>query len=140
MYYYVKESLINIFNNLNNSLIIPHVYRLLNNPDKEKLLTVENFYKIILSDANDNSYQQIKDDLQKINNWRNLDYRFKFLRLRGFRAIGTPNDRDNSYYGLNFCLPNDNTPATSILLGHNGCGKTSLYCSMEKKFSAKALS
>jgi hypothetical protein len=54
------------------------------------------------------------------------DYRFKRLLVNGVRKF--PFNR-NCFYGLDFMV--DEAPASSIYLGANGVGKSSLYVAME---------
>lgn len=61
------------------------------------------------------------------------DYRFRYLKLKDFRGITSgPND---AYLGLDFRDPKSGQIASMIILGQNGCGKTSLYNAMELTFT-----
>lgn len=67
------------------------------------------------------------------DNWCNRDLRISHLRVKGFRSV--PSDE---FYGIKFICSSDQidlcdsvTPASLILLGVNGSGKTSLYSALE---------
>ena len=61
------------------------------------------------------------------------DFRFKYLKLKYFRGILS--GPDDGYLGIDFRGPNPNQMPSMIMLGHNGCGKTSLYNAMEYLFT-----
>jgi hypothetical protein len=62
---------------------------------------------------------------QKITGCMN-DYRFKRLMIQGARKFPSS---QNDYYGLVFTNADD--PVSSVFLGSNGVGKSSLYASLE---------
>lgn len=56
------------------------------------------------------------------------DYRFRNLQMRNFRKF--PHDEKRNYpYGIDFLM--EDGPASLILVGSNGTGKTSLFSAME---------
>lgn len=56
------------------------------------------------------------------------DYRFRNLQMRNFRKF--PHDEKRNYpYGIDFLM--EKGPASLILVGSNGTGKTSLFSAME---------
>jgi hypothetical protein len=58
------------------------------------------------------------------------DYRFKRLMVNGVRKIPYA---ENQYYGLNFTTESaPDEPVSSVYVGSNGVGKSSLYAAMER--------
>ena len=65
--------------------------------------------------------------------WTELDLRLNSLSVSGFRGF-PPVKQDELGYGLAFSMPDTNNrriPCSTILLGSNGSGKTSLYSAIE---------
>lgn len=65
---------------------------------------------------------------------RKQDYRFRYLGIKEFRKF--PSSIDGNHFGVSFCC-NDNNHVTqsTLLLGGNGTGKTSLFGAMEYLFT-----
>lgn len=62
------------------------------------------------------------------------DFRLRDICVRGIRRYPALEDKKEGcdlYYGLSFSDA-DGNPLSSIFLGHNGVGKTSFYCALEK--------
>lgn len=63
-----------------------------------------------------------------------VDCRISRMMARAFRGI--PFKDDKSYYGLDFS--NGHGPVSTVVLGANGAGKTSLYCGLEMACMGKS--
>ena len=61
------------------------------------------------------------------------DYRFKFLKVRNFRGLSV--GPKNQYLGIDFRGIDPKNFPSMIMLGHNGCGKTSFYNAIEYTFT-----
>lgn len=78
---------------------------------------------------------EIRDKKVELSSVRNgvADYRFKFLKVRNFRGLSVgPNDK---YLGIDFRGIDPKYSPSMIMLGHNGCGKTSFYNALEYTFT-----
>lgn len=73
------------------------------------------------------------DDNEPVRIKSEQDYRFLYLYLKAFRKF----PKDEGYYGISFCSDKDNTivPESTLILGGNGTGKTSIFGAMEYLFT-----
>lgn len=69
-----------------------------------------------------------KDENEKeIETYFSKDYRIKSIALKNFR--GYPSRQDGIPYGISFC--ENGNPMSSIIIGSNGAGKSSIYQAIE---------
>lgn len=87
------------------------------------------------------------------NVWQDEDHRIISISIKNFRGFSTYNSSDKYPFGINFTAPQSDgklygcshnknnketeshrNPSSMILLGANGCGKTSLYSAIEASY------
>lgn len=114
---------------------------LLKHSEKINFSKKENFIDGLLD------YYQRKDDIQvdiDFNFEQNKasspgenpaehDYRIKSIRASNFRGI--PDQIDGVPFGIDFCI--EDVPRSTIILGTNGSGKTSIFSGMEMIYTQK---
>lgn len=61
------------------------------------------------------------------------DYRIKSIQTSNFRGI--PDQIDGVPFGIDFCI--EDVPRSTIILGTNGSGKTSIFSGMEMIYTQK---
>ena len=62
------------------------------------------------------------------------DLRLRHLLIRGFRKYGAPSSPSTGWYGMN-ATDDQSRPASVILIGENGAGKSSLFNAVEYMFT-----
>ena len=104
------------------------------NFDKLNFSSKEKFYESILQHYklaplwNSPTIFVDKDETEKeISAYYNKDYRIKSVEFKNFR--GYPSRHDGIPYGISFC--ENKNPLSSIIVGSNGVGKSSLYQALE---------
>ena len=65
---------------------------------------------------------------------RDVDMRMRHLLIRGLRKYGAPASKSHKWYGLTASDSNMD-PASLILIGENGAGKSSIFNAMEYMFT-----
>ena len=63
-----------------------------------------------------------------------VDLRLRHLLIRGFRKYGVPQSSSTDWYGVN-ATDDKSLPASLILIGENGAGKSSLFDAVEYMFT-----
>lgn len=118
-----REVLMKIIESLPENKIAYIVYNLLENSKIDKDTNLVSFF------SNEGRKPELKENTEYTKRSQTIsDYRFRNLLIRNFRKF-PHEERSNFPYGIDFLLREE--PASLILVGGNGTGKTSLFSAME---------
>lgn len=132
MNYTSQKVFAQLFKTSSDDIMLKELYRLVNlGPAVTERMKLVDFFERIHSDreAADIELPEVRDEEQVV------DMRVCRFWLKNFRGFGV--GPQNEAYGFDLCLDDEcgKTPCSMVLLGHNGCGKTSLYSAMELTFT-----
>lgn len=127
---------------LRNNLLAQHLFVLCCNYNKQSTALNKRELKNFVQSLRALHPSERLDLTSFLNQFRSMedpdhperDFRLKHLLLRGVRKFGYPTDISlaNSFYLVDFS--NNQQPQSTVLIGNNGIGKTSLFSALEYAF------